>query len=59
MDNLFTHELKVSEKTIRASLRGESSLSPKESTLDFLKNFASNFRADRQAESSIQGFVLN
>lgn len=59
MNNLFTHEIKATEKKIRASLSEETCLSPQNSTLEFIKSFARNFRVDKDAEPSIQGFILN
>ena len=59
MNNIFTHEIKATEKKIRASLCEETCFSPQTSTLEFIKSFARNFRVDKEAEPSIQGFILN
>ena len=59
MDKLFTSESKIKEKDIRSLLGDELCVSPKESTLEFIKNFARNFRVVKNADSSLQGFVLN
>lgn len=59
MDNIFTPELKKIEQQVSASLRNEKSYSPKESTLEFIKDFARNFRVDKETETAIQGFILN
>jgi hypothetical protein len=59
MDDLFTSELKIKEKDIRSLFGDELRVSPKESTLDFIKNFARNFRVAKNVETSLQGFILN
>ena len=59
MDKLFTPEKKIKEKELRSMFGDELCVSPKESTLDFIKNFARNFRVIKNVDSSLQGFVLN
>ena len=59
MDKFFTPETKNKEKELRSLFGDELRVSPKESTLDFIKNFARNFRVVKNADSSLQGFVLN
>lgn len=59
MDDLFTSELKIKEKDIRSLFGDEFRVSPKESTLDFIKNFARNFKVAKNVETSLQGFILN
>ena len=59
MDDLFTSELKIKEKELRSLFGDELRVSPKESTLDFIKNFARNFRVIKNVDSSLQGFILN
>ncbi len=59
MDDLFTSELNFKEKEISYLLGNEIRVSPKESTLDFIKNFARNFRAVKNEKISLQGFILN
>ena len=59
MDDLFTSELKIKEKDIRSLFGDELRVSPKESTLDFIKNFARNFKVAKNVETSLQGFILN
>ncbi len=59
MDKLFTSELKIKEKEICFSLSDKHRVSPKESTLDFIRSFARNFRVVKNVEPSLQGFILN
>ena len=59
MDNIFTPKLKNIEQQVSAAMRNEISYSPKESTLEFIKNFARNFRVDKEADATIQDFILN
>ena len=59
MDDLFTSGLKIKEKDIRSLFGDELRVSPKESTLDFIKNFARNFKVAKNVETSLQGFILN
>lgn len=59
MDIIFTPDYERCEAEIRSCLRNEPLFSPKEKTLDFIKNFARSFRADKGAEANIKKFVLN
>ena len=59
MDDLFTSELNIKEKELRSLFGDELRVSPKEATLDFIKNFARNFRVAKNVETSLQGFILN
>jgi hypothetical protein len=59
MDKLFTSDLKLKEKELTSLFSDETRVSPKDSTLDFIKNFARNFRVVKNIDSSLQGFVLN
>lgn len=59
MDKLFTSDLKLKEKELAFLFSDETRVSPKDSTLDFIKNFARNFRVVKNVDSSLQGFVLN
>lgn len=58
MNIIFTSDFKVSdlrkyETEIRSCLRNEPIFSPKEKTLDFIKNFARSFRTEQGAEANI------
>jgi hypothetical protein len=59
MDDLFTSNLKIKEKELSSLLGDELRVSPKESTIDFIKNFARNFRVVKNVEVSLPGFILN
>ena len=59
MDDIFTQKLNLSEKNIRKSFHNEPSFLPGEQTLELIKNFARNFRAEKKANILIQGFILN
>ncbi len=59
MNNIFTPKLKKIEQQVSAAMRNEKSYSPKESTLEFIKDFARNFRVDKETEVTIQSFILN
>lgn len=59
MDDLFTQNLKIKEKELNYLFGDEFRASPKETTLDFIKNFARNFRVAKNVETSLQGFILN
>ena len=59
MDDLFTFELNIKEKELRSLFGDDLRVFPKETTLDFIKNFARNFRVAKNVESSLQGFILN
>lgn len=59
MDDLFTSNLKIKEKELCSLLGDELRVSPKESTIDFIKNFARNFRVVKNVEVSLPGFILN
>jgi hypothetical protein len=59
MDDIFTPELSIKEKELCSLFCDEFRASPKEATLDFIKNFARNFRVAKNVETSLSGFVLN
>lgn len=59
MDDLFTQELNIKEKELCSFFGDEFRASPKEATLDLIKNFARNFRVAKNVETSLQGFILN
>lgn len=44
---------------VRKAVRQEKALAPKESTLQFLKNLARNYRVIPQAPEGLQGYVLS
>ena len=59
MDDLFTSNLKIKEKELSSLLGDELRVSPKESTIEFIKNFARYFRVVKNVEVSLPGFILN
>lgn len=44
---------------VRKSVRQEKKVEPKESTLQFLKNLARNYRIVPQVPEELQGYVLS
>ena len=53
MDDLFTQTTEITEKEIRLALCNEPLFSPKEKTLDFIKNFARSVRAENNMDVSV------
>ena len=44
---------------VRKAVRQEKTITPKESTLQFLKSLARNYRAVSQVPEELQGYVLS
>lgn len=44
---------------VRKAIRQEKAVEPKESTLQFLKNLARNYRAAERMPEGLQGYVLS
>ena len=44
---------------VRKAVRQEKTIAPKESTLQFLKSLARNYRAVSQVPEELQGYVLS
>jgi hypothetical protein len=44
---------------VRKAVRQEKTAEPKESTLQFLKNLARNYRAAERMPEGLQGYVLS
>lgn len=44
---------------VRKAIRQEQKVEPKESTLQFLKNLARNYRATERMPDDLQGYVLS
>ncbi|MBQ8542628.1 MAG: hypothetical protein IJ436_04065 [Bacteroidaceae bacterium] len=57
MDKKSTPELKHS--IIKKALQGERMPSPSLTSLEFIKNFACNFRVCKGENGMVQDFVLN
>ena len=59
MDKTSTPELKIDGSVIRQALKNEKFPKPGATSLEFLKNFARNFRIQRNVEGDIREMVLN
>ncbi len=59
MDKTSTPEFKIDGSVIKQALRKEKFPRPGVSSLEFLKNFARNFRVQRGVEGEIREMVLN
>ena len=57
MDKKFTPQLKHS--IIKKALQGERMPSPTLTSLEFIRNFARNFRVCKGENGIVQDFVLN
>ena len=59
MDKTSTPEFKIDGSVIRQALKTEKLPKPGVSSLEFIKNFARNFRVQRGVEGDIREMVLN
>ncbi len=59
MDKTSTPELKIDGSVIRQALKKEKYPKPSISSLEFLKNFARNFRVQQGVDGDIRELVLN
>ena len=59
MDKTSTPEFKIDGSVIRQALKKEKFPKPGVSSLEFLKNFARNFRVQQGVEGDIREMVLN
>ena len=59
MDKTSTPDFKIDGSVIRQALKKEKFPKPSVSSLEFLKNFARNFRVQRGIEGDIREMVLN
>lgn len=59
MDDIFTRNFKFNEKVTDEALYSEDNLSPSKSSLEFIKNFARNFRVYNAIEGRAQELLLN
>ena len=59
MDDIFTHNLSFNEKVTDEASYSEESLRPSKSSLEFIKNFARNFRVYNAIEGRAQELLLN
>lgn len=59
MDKKSTLESNIDGPVIRQALKSEKLPIPSVASLEFLKNFARNFRVQKNFEGEIKDFVLN
>lgn len=59
MDKTSTLEFKIDGSVIRQALKNEKFPKPAASSLEFIKNFARNFKVQKNLESDIREYVLN
>lgn len=59
MDDIFTQDSNFSENVLKQALCSEKLPSPSRSSLEFIRNFARNFRVCGSVEGRAQEFVLN
>ena len=59
MDKTSTPEFKIDGSVIKQALKKEKFPRPSASSLEFLKNFARNFRVQRGIEGDVRELVLN
>lgn len=59
MDKISTPEFKIDGAIIRQALKKEKFPKPCVSSLEFIKNFARNFKVQKNIEGDIRELVLN
>lgn len=59
MDKTSTPDFEISGAVIAQALKSEKFPKPSLSSLEFIKNFARNFKVQRNIEGEIREFVLN
>ena len=59
MDETSTSKIKITEKIIECSLKGDSFPKAKEASLEFIRNFAANFRVSNVIEGRAKELILN
>ena len=59
MDKTSTPKIKIDGSVIKQALKNENFPKPSVSSLEFLKNFARNFRVQGGVEGNIREMVLN
>lgn len=59
MDKTSTPEFKIDGSVIKQAFKNEKFPKPSVSSLEFLKNFARNFRVQRGVDGDIREMVLN
>ena len=59
MDKTSTPDLKIDGPVIAQALKNEKFPKPSVSSLEFIRNFARNFRVARNVDDDMREFVLN
>ncbi len=59
MDDIFTRNFRFNEKVTEEALYSEKELTPSKNSLEFIKNFARNFRVCNAIEGRAQELLLN
>ncbi|MBR5475258.1 MAG: hypothetical protein IKV17_00365 [Bacteroidaceae bacterium] len=59
MDKTSTTDFTLSENLIKKALKGDLCSSPSKSSLEFIRNFARNFRVQANFDGDIRELVLN
>ena len=59
MDETSTSKIKITEKIIERALKTDSFPKAKEASLEFIRNFAANFRVANVMEGRAQDLILN
>lgn len=59
MDRNFTPDFNLQNSVISRALQGEKMPSPSVASMDFIRNFARNFRVCRSDSGIVHDFVLN
>ena len=59
MDKTYNTDLKIDGSVIRQALKNEKFPKPCVASLEFIKNFARNFKVQKNIEGNIRELVLN
>lgn len=59
MDDIITSDFTLTDKILRAALKGDVFPEPARESLDFIKSFARNFRVNGNVEGRAQEYILN
>ena len=59
MDKTSTTDFKIDDSVIRQALKNEKFPKPCVASLEFIKNFARNFKVQKNIEGNIRELVLN
>lgn len=59
MDKTSTPEFEISGTLIARALKSEKFPKPSVSSIEFIKNFARNFKVQKSLEGDIREYVLN